>query len=120
MIDRKMVFEIHRLKNAGYSARLIAGEMRLGRDTVRKYLKNPEGAFKARKPRCSKLDAHRDLIDALLEEYPFIGAPVVLQRLQEKGFDGRMTIVRDYLHQQRGKVLKNRQAVTDRCYRANS
>jgi len=36
MIDRKTVFEIHRFKNAGYSARQIAGEMRLGRDTVKK------------------------------------------------------------------------------------
>ena len=38
MIDRKTVFDIHRLKNAGYSARQIAGEMRLGRDTVKKYM----------------------------------------------------------------------------------
>ena len=110
MIDRKTVFEIYRLKNAGYSARLIAREMRLGRDTVRKYLKHPDGALKTRKPRASKLDAYRELIDALLEEYPSIGAPVAFQRLQEKGFDGRMTIVRDYLHQQRGKDLKSRQA----------
>ena len=35
MIDRKTVFEIHRLKNAGYSARQIARELRLGRDTVK-------------------------------------------------------------------------------------
>ena len=110
MIDRKTVFDIYRFKDAGYSARLIAREMRLGRDTVIKYLKNPDGALQARKPRPSKLDAYRDMIDALLEEYPFIGAPVVLQRLQEKGFDGRITIVRDYLHKQRGKVLKSRQA----------
>lgn len=110
MINRKTVFDIYRLKDAGYSARLIAREMRLGRDTVSKYLKNPEGALRVRKPRGSKLDAYRDLIDALLEEYPFIGAPVVLQRLQEKGFDGHITIVRDYLQKQRGAVLKNRQA----------
>jgi transposase len=78
MIDRKTVFDIYQLKDAGYSARLIAREMRLGRDSVSKYLKNPDGALQARKPRASKLDAYRDLIDALLEEYPFIGAPVVL------------------------------------------
>jgi len=51
MIDRKTVFDIYRLKDAGYSARLIAREMRLGRDTVSKYLKNPDGALQARKPR---------------------------------------------------------------------
>ena len=42
MIDRKTVFDIHRLKNVGYSARQIAREMRLGRDTVNKYLLTPE------------------------------------------------------------------------------
>ena len=110
MIDRKTVFEIHRLKNAGYSARLIARETRLGRDTVKKYLEHPEGAVVPKRPRESKLDNHRNQIDSLLEEYPLIQAPVVLQRLQEKGFDGRITIVRDYLRKQRGNVLKNRQA----------
>lgn len=109
MIDRKTVFEIHRLKNAGYSARNIAGQMRLGRETVKKYLENPEGAVVPKKPRRTKLDAQRDLIDSLIEGYPLIRAPVVLQRLQEKGFDGRITIVRDYLRKQREIVLKNRQ-----------
>ena len=109
MIDRKTVFEIHRLKNAGYSARQIAREMRLGRDTVKKYLANPEVAIVAKKPKVSKLDTHCEMIDSFLEEYPLIQAPVVLQRLQEKGFDGRITIVRDYLRKQREMVLKNRQ-----------
>jgi transposase len=63
MIDRKTVFEIHRLKNAGYSARLIAKEMRLGRDTVRKYLEHPEGAVVPKRLRVSKLDNHRNQIE---------------------------------------------------------
>jgi len=109
MIDRQTVFEIHRLQHAGYSARKIAIQMRLGRDTVRKYLEHPEGVIVPKKPRSSKLDSHHDLIDGLLKEHPLIQAPVVLQRLQEKGFDGRITIVRDYLQKQRGAVLKNRQ-----------
>lgn len=110
MIDRKTVFEIHRLKNAGYSARQIAREMRLGRDTVKKYLENPEVTLIMRKPKVSKLDTYCDLIDSLLSEYPLIKAPVVFQRLQEKGFDGKITIVRDYLQKRRDKALKNRQA----------
>ena len=109
MIDRKTVFDIHRLKNAGYSARQIAREMRLARDTVKKYLENPEITVTRQKPRVSKLSTYCDLIDSLLSEYPFIQSPVVLQRLQEKGFDGKGTIVRDYLRKQREKTLKNRQ-----------
>ena len=109
MIDRKTVFEILRLKNVEYSERQIARELRLGRDTVKKYLENPEGAVAPKKPKVSKLDAYCEMTDSLLEEYPFIQAPVVLQRLQENGFDGQITIVRDYLRKRREKVLKNRQ-----------
>jgi transposase len=108
MIDRKTVFEIHRLKDAGYSARNIARQMRIGRETVKKYLENPEGAVVPKQQRVSKLDDHRIMIDKLMEEYPLIKAPVVLQRLQEKGFDGRITIVRDYLRQQREKGLRSK------------
>ncbi|MBM3138267.1 MAG: transposase, partial [Chloroflexi bacterium] len=110
MIDRKTVFEIHRLKNVEYSERQIARELRLGRDTVKKYLENPEGTVAPKKPKVSKLDTYCEMTDSLLEEYPFIQAPVVLQRLQENGFDGQITIVRDYLRKRREKVLKNRQA----------
>jgi transposase len=109
MIDRKTVFEIHRLKNAGYSARQIAREMRLGRVTVKKYLENPVITIAARKPTVSKLSPYCDLIDSLLAEYPLMHAPVLLQRIQEKGFDGQITIVRDHLRKRREKVLNNRQ-----------
>ena len=51
MIDRKTVFDIHRLKNAGYSARQIAREMRLGRATVKKYIETPEITLTRRNPR---------------------------------------------------------------------
>ena len=49
------------------------------------------------------------MIDSFLEEYPLIQAPVVLQRLRERGFDGQITIVRDYLRKRREKALKSRQ-----------
>jgi len=86
MIDRKTVFEIHRLKNVEYSERQIARELRLGRDTVKKYLENPEATIARKKPKVSKLDTYRGLIDSFLEEYPLVHAPVILQRIQEKGF----------------------------------
>ena len=42
MISKRMVFEIYRLHNLGWSERRIARDMRLGRPTVKKYLENPE------------------------------------------------------------------------------
>jgi len=108
MIDRQTVFEIHRLNNLGYSKRKIAHELGLDRDTVRKYLEHPERVVLP-KLRTSKLDPYRDLINQFLESDPDVKAPVVLQRLCENGFDGEISIVRDYLRKKRGKI-KNREA----------
>jgi transposase len=103
MIDRRSVFEIHRLKDAGYSARQIAQELQIGRKTVRKYLAHPERTFSPRKPRVSKLDPYREMIDTFLMDAPDVKTPVVLQRLQKEGFDGKSTILRSYLQKKRGE-----------------
>ena len=111
MIDRRTVFEIHRLNDAGYSARQIARELRLGRRTVRKYLAHPEQTTLPRKPRASKLDPYRETINEFLAQAPDVKASVVLQRLREKGFDGRSTIVRSYLQSIREKGRKGQAVI---------
>ena len=108
MIDKRTIFEIHRLKHMRWSNRKIARTLGLDRATVKKYVKNPERRFKRKAPRASKLDPYRDLIRQWLEQDPEVKAPVVLQRLQDKGFDGKITIVRDYLLKVRG-LKKQRQ-----------
>jgi transposase len=105
MIDRRSVFEIHRLKDAGGSERQIARRLRIGRKTVSKYLDHPERTVSERKPTASKLDTYRERIDSFLEEFPDVKAPVVLQRLKKEGFAGEITIVRSYLQ---GKRERNR------------
>lgn len=104
MIDKQTIFEIHRLKNLSWSERRIAQELRLGRNTVNKYLEHPEQSVSKKPHRSSRLDPHHDLIDQLLEQDPMVKAPVILQRLQQHGFDGKITIVRDYLQKVRGRV----------------
>lgn len=110
MIDRRTVFEIHRLKDVGCSARQIVQRLRIGRETVKKYLDHPERMVSDRKPKASKLDAYRKKIDSFLEEFPDVKAPVVLQRLKTEGFDGRVTIVRSYLQKKRSEQSRNREA----------
>jgi transposase len=110
MIDRRSVFEIHRLQDAGCSKRQIARRLRIGRKTVRKYLDHPERTVTERKPRASKLDAYREMIDSFLEEFPDVKAPAVLQRLRKEGFTGMITIVRSYLQKKRGERGRNREA----------
>jgi transposase len=104
MISKRTIFEIHRLDNLGWSERRIARELRVGRTTVKKYLENPEPGRAKKIPRASKLDPYRDLIDQLLEHDPLAKAPVILQRLQQNGFDGKITILRDYLQKLRGQM----------------
>ena len=108
MINRRTVFEIHQLQAEGFSGRSIARQLRIDRETVTKYLADPDPVVSTRKPKPSKLDPYRDLIKEMVEECPDVKAPVVLQRIRDKGFDGEITIVRDMLRQLRGNI-KNRQ-----------
>jgi len=103
MIDKRTIFEIHRLKNLNWSNRKIARTLRIDRGTVKKYVRHPERVILKQAARPSKLDPYRDLVKQLLDQDPAVSAPVVLQRLTENDFDGQITIVRDYLLTLRGK-----------------
>jgi transposase len=109
MINRRTVFEIHRLRNLGFSQRSIARQLQVDRVTVTKYLADPDPAPSKRKPKPSKLDPYSVLIAEMVEECPDIKAPVVMQHIREKGFDGEITIVRDRLRKLRGHG-RNREA----------
>jgi transposase len=96
MIDRRTIFEIHRLAHDGLSVRKIAATLRLSRPSVQKYLDDPN-AQALRPLRASKLDPFKDDIARMLQTDPQVSAAVIRQRLQERGFRGGATIVRDYL-----------------------
>ena len=102
-IDSQIIFEIHRLNDLGWTERKIARHLRISRPSVNKYLLNPVTVPAKRVPRASKLDAYRDRIKELLEQDPEVKAPVVLQRIGKEGFDGKITILRDYLRTLRGQ-----------------
>ena len=96
MIDRRTVLDIHRLAHEGLSVRKIATTLGLSRQTVHKYLADPN----PRRPRISRasmLDPFKDDIERMLGIDPKVSAMVMRQRLEERGFDGGITIVRDYL-----------------------
>lgn len=109
MIDKSTLLEIIRLTILGWSDRKIARHLRIDRTTVKKYRQNPDRRFKKPPPRSSKLDPYLDLIDQWLDQDPEVKATVVLQRLNQKGFTGQITIVRDLLRKLRGPQ-KKRQA----------
>jgi transposase len=100
MMDRRTIFEIHRLANEGLSARKIARTLKMSRKTVVKYLHDPNPE---KKPitRASRLDPFKDEIARLLDIDPEASSAVIHQRLLAKGFRGSVTIVRDFLHKTR-------------------
>jgi len=108
MIDKGIVFEITRLKNLDWSDRKIARHLRIDRTTVKKYLTNPNRMFKKPPKRRSKLDPYLHLIDQWLDQDKEVKATVVLQRLRHKGFNGQITIVRDYIRHVRGSMKKRK------------
>jgi transposase len=55
------------------------------------------------RPRASKLDAHKGQIVRWLDAHPY-SAQQIYQRLQEIGFDGGATIVKDYVHRIRPRT----------------
>jgi len=106
MLNRRDIFEIHRLKDKGLSTRKIAIKLNLDRGTVGRYIKHPEGNRKKTIQRPSKLDPYKEFIKEMVKEYPKVNAPVILKNILGKGFDGEITIVRKYLR----TIKKNRQA----------
>lgn len=96
LIDRRTVFEMHRVAHEGLSVRKLAMRLGLSRPPVHKYLDNPNPQ-RPRIIRASKLDPFTADIEHLLDVDPKVSAMVIRPRLEERGFDGGMTIVRDYL-----------------------
>jgi transposase len=97
MIDKRTIFDIHRLANEGLSMRRIASTLGINRQSVHKYLNDPS-VKRTTYRRASTLDPFKGEIARLLEIDPKVSAVVMRQRLGVQGFDGGITIVRDYLH----------------------
>jgi len=91
---------------AGWSARSLAQELGISRNTVRKILKQHRRArqeghdavvTKPRVPRPSMLDQYVPRIAELLEAYPKIKGQRVFEELREAGYRGGISILRERL-----------------------
>ena len=68
--------------------------------TAKRYADSPEKPkYRLTGPKPSKLDGYKQQIDQWLEEAPY-SAVRILEKLQEQGFDGKYSIVKEYV---RGK-----------------
>ena len=84
----------------GLKAGQIARALALDQRTVNHWINTPRYRPRQSPPRVSKLDPFKPLINRWLECHPY-SAQQVLQRLQEEGFDGGYTLVKEYVRKVR-------------------
>ena len=82
----------------------IARQTGHSRVTVRKYLNSPiPPSTQKRSKKPSKLDEHREYIIDRLKEFP-LSASRIYREIQDRGFTGKYTIVKDYVHEVRPNI----------------
>jgi transposase len=109
MLTSDQINTIHRLHLVEkWPLRKIARHLKIGRRTVAKYIETPAPP-PTRRDRASKLDPFKPAIGELLERDPTAPATVIAERLRTLGFDGGITILKDYLHALRTEA-RNRRA----------
>jgi transposase len=93
--------EIRILHRQGKSIRSIATELSISRGTVRKYLRSPglEPSYGPRAARPSKLDPFKDYVRQRLRYAAprRLPATVLLRELQQRGYEGGISILKDWL-----------------------
>jgi len=128
MKDENLENTVITLHGKGWSIRRISRELNISRERVDRMLVSnsvlrattPEQGINPKKQRPSKLDPYKEFIGELLDKYNDITGQRVYEHLKEKGFDGEITIVRDYLKGIRRVVSKTpvRMVETDPGQRA--
>ena len=88
--------EIYEMHGRGHSARAIARELGLARNTVIRYLHSPEAMLpKPRAARGSLLDPYTEHIDRRMAE-GLENCVVLLRKLRTRGYQGSYTILVEY------------------------
>jgi transposase len=110
----------------GYSQRKIAEMLHLSRWTVKSAILK-EGVLDLKnspKKKSSKLDPYKGMVDDLLQKYPSITAVRIFEEIKKAGYEGKMTILGDYIRSKRGgrkeaylrvETLPGEQAQVDWC-----
>ena len=107
----ELVHQVVLLHRDGMSARAIARSLRMGRNRVKRILAAQQAAREqphralplapVKPRRASKLDAYRERVKQLLEQYEDITSQRVFEILTSEGFEGRLTVVKDHVRRVR-------------------
>jgi transposase len=128
MKDESLENSVITLHAKGWPIRKISKEMGISRGRVRRWLVSnsvlrdttPGDEISLKKKRPGKLDPYKEFIGELLGKYSNITGQRIYEHLREKGFEGEITIVRDYLRSIRevGSKTPVRMVETDPGQRA--
>ena len=107
--DQWMSIRSDRLKGMSYTE--LGRKYNIDPRTAKRYAEaDQKPEYKLTEPKPSKLNPYKKQIDQWLEEAPF-SAVRILEKLQEQGFDGRYSIVKEYV---RGKKMDFNEKATVR------
>lgn len=115
MKDESLENNIVSLHSRGWSIRQLSREFGISRQRVKRILErnvrqreNGQEYFSKPNKRSSKLYSYKEYISELLETHktPSITNQRIFELLEEKGFEGKITILRNYMAQIRGKKTK--------------
>jgi transposase len=108
MISKEEFMKIKVLAKQGMSQRSIAKQLGISRNTVKKYLKGnfDQPNYATRKSGISKLEAYKPYLHSRLAKAApiHLSAVVLLREIKAQGYSGRISLLRQYLHQYRGSV----------------
>ncbi|MBK1736105.1 IS21 family transposase [Halorhodospira abdelmalekii] len=104
MIKRTDAMRILQKREQGLYIKDIAAQIGCSERTVRRIIQR--GPAKGKRPRArgGKLDPYKPLIDQYLQEQIW-NCQVILRRLQIAGYDGGITLVRDYVQPRRSQRI---------------
>jgi len=98
MIDYETFCRIRHLhQHDGLSVAQVAHAVSLDARTIAAWLAEPHFRPRRSAVRASKLDPYKRAIRQLVETHPY-SAVQILQRLREAGYEGGITILKDYLN----------------------
>ena len=101
MIRSGLILMIRREALSGQTAYAIGKKFGISKNTAKKYIKDipKEHGLKGKK-RPSKLDPYKQQIDMMISRGIF-NCAVIMERIQEAGYDGGITIIKDYVQDKR-------------------
>lgn len=105
MKDEQLENSVITLHSKGWPIRRISRELGISRGRIRRLLVSnsvlrdtiPGATVKPKRKRPGKLDPYKEFIAELLEKYSNITGQRVYEHLKQKGYEGKITIVQDYL-----------------------